>query len=79
MNNDSFKDKIFVRSQDQISLLKPSAKSTVTFTYDELVGTFQNTEKIFDDINDYGSSIMISSREEPMRTIKEARSKLGFS
>jgi DNA-binding XRE family transcriptional regulator len=78
-NNDYFKDKIFVRSQDQISILKSGAKSTVTFTYDELVNTFENSEKILDDICDYGSSVMISSHEEPMRTIKETRSKLGFS
>lgn len=78
-NNDYFKDKIFVRSQDQISLLNSGAKSTVTFTYDELTNTFENYEKILDDICDYGSSILISSHEEPMRTIREARSKLGFS
>lgn len=78
-NNNYFKDKIFVRSQDQISLLKSGAKSTVTFTYDELINTFENFERILDDIYDYGSSIMILSRDEPMRTIKEARSELGFS
>lgn len=77
-NNDYFKDKIFVRSQDQIFLLKSGAKSTVTFTYDELVNTFENSERILDDIDNYGSSIMILSRDEPMKTIKEARSELGF-
>lgn len=75
--NEYFKTATYVRSQDEIAIFEPARfavpEEHCLFTYDEVVTLFENSSKIFDDIDHYGSSILITCGDEPMATIKNKR------
>ncbi|WP_186173349.1 XRE family transcriptional regulator [Burkholderia gladioli] len=66
----------YTRGQDHISRHRGEA-SGIILTRDQVAEYFGN--RVFDEIENYGSAIIPSSHEEPSRTLREARESLGLT
>lgn len=67
---------LFVRGQDHISSYKGD-ESGLSLTRAQVSEYFG--ERVFDEIEDYGSAIIPACDDEPSKTLREARESLGLS